>query len=223
MDALQGALPFNPTGIQGSANADGRDELGQDAFLELMIAQFRNQDPFEPMTNGDFLSQLAQFGSVSGIQELQDSFSSLAGAISSDQALQASTLVGHEILAYSEFGAHSAERPLRGAIELQGSVSQMDIEITDSSGQLVRTVSLGPQDAGLVNFEWDGVTLDGEEAAEGVYQINTRVLRGSRTETLPTLIRAEVESVSLGSDGRGIRLNTYGQGSLLFSQVDRIL
>ena len=41
--------------------------LQQEAFLELMIAQFRNQDPFKPMENGDFLGQLAQFGTVSGI------------------------------------------------------------------------------------------------------------------------------------------------------------
>lgn len=222
MNEIEG-LQFLNAGSQATTQGPARDELGQEAFLELMIAQFRNQDPFEPMTNGEFLGQLAQFGTVSGIQELQDSFGGLSQAINSDQALQASNLVGHRVLATSDLGFHSEERPLSGAIELQGSVSQFDVEITDVSGALVRTISLGPQDAGLIHFDWDGITLDGEQAANGVYQVTTRVQRGSSTETLPTLIQAEVESVSLGRDGRGIRLNTFGQGTLLFSQIDRIL
>ena len=87
-----------------------RDELGQDEFLTLMIAQFKNQDPFEPMTNGDFLGQLAQFSTVSGISELQTSFDTLAGAISGEQALQAGSLVGKDILTQSEFAIHDQGR-----------------------------------------------------------------------------------------------------------------
>ena len=47
-----------------------RDSLGQEDFLTLMITQFRNQDPFEPMDNGQFLGQLAQFSTVNGIDSL---------------------------------------------------------------------------------------------------------------------------------------------------------
>ena len=64
-------------------------DLGQEDFLTLMISQFRNQDPFEPMDNGDFLGQLAQFGTVNGIEQLNSAFAGLAGSIQSDQALQA--------------------------------------------------------------------------------------------------------------------------------------
>ena len=39
---------------------ESRDNLGQDDFLTLMITQFQNQDPFEPMDNGEFLGQLAR-------------------------------------------------------------------------------------------------------------------------------------------------------------------
>ena len=37
--------------------AKARDELGQQDFLTLMISQFQNQDPFEPMDNGEFLGR----------------------------------------------------------------------------------------------------------------------------------------------------------------------
>ncbi len=63
-----------------------RDDLGQEDFLTLMITQFRNQDPFEPMDNGEFLGQLAQFGTVNGIEQLNSSFAGLQGSIQSEQA-----------------------------------------------------------------------------------------------------------------------------------------
>ncbi len=200
-----------------------RDELGQEQFLELMIAQFRNQDPFEPMTNGDFLGQLAQFSTVSGVQDLQTSFNTLADAISGEQALQAGSLVGKDILSQSEFAEHSAADPLRGVIELDGAARSVEIDLISSNGELVRTLSLGDRGAGTTEFEWDGLTADGDEASPGSYQLVVRVQRGDFVETVPALIRSRVDSVSLGNDGRGIRVNTTNAGSLLFNQIDRIL
>jgi hypothetical protein len=54
------------------------EELGQEEFLRLMMTQLRNQDPFKPMESGEFLGQLAQFGTVTGLGELQQSFEGLA-------------------------------------------------------------------------------------------------------------------------------------------------
>ena len=63
-----------------AANKDEpKDELGQDEFLKLMTTQLQNQDPFAPMDNGDFIAQMAQFSSVSGINQLNDTMGSMAG------------------------------------------------------------------------------------------------------------------------------------------------
>ena len=73
------------------------DELGQADFLQLMTAQLEAQDPLKPQESGEFLTQLAQFGTVNGIQELQKSFTGLSNSLLSLQALQASTLVGRTV------------------------------------------------------------------------------------------------------------------------------
>jgi flagellar basal-body rod modification protein FlgD len=72
--------------------APKKKSLGQDQFLKLMTTQMTHQDPTKPMQNGEFLSQMAQFGTVSGIQDLQQSFKDFAASIGSDQALQAAKL-----------------------------------------------------------------------------------------------------------------------------------
>lgn len=49
-------------------------DLGQGDFLKLMVTQLNNQDPMKPMESGDFLGQMAQFSTVTGIDGLNTSF-----------------------------------------------------------------------------------------------------------------------------------------------------
>lgn len=200
-----------------------RDELGQEDFLTLMITQFRNQDPFEPMDNGDFLGQLAQFGTVNGIAQLNSAFSGLTSSIQSEQALQAANLIGHTVLASADIGYLPDGGHISGAVELDSSASNIQIDISDTSGQLVQQLELGESQPGLARFEWDGRDMNGNPVVEGHYQITTRIIRGSNTESAETLLEANIESVSLGRYGQGLILNLLGGDLLSLSQVRRIL
>jgi flagellar basal-body rod modification protein FlgD len=91
-------------------------ELGQEQFLSLMITQLKNQDPFKPMESGEFLGQLAQFGTVSGLAGLQTSFDSLATSLVSNQALQAASLVGRSALVASSAITIGAGQSVEGAV-----------------------------------------------------------------------------------------------------------
>ena len=55
-----------------------KDQLGQSDFLKLMTTQLQNQDPFAPMDNGDFIAQMAQFSTVTGIQEMNGSLGKIS-------------------------------------------------------------------------------------------------------------------------------------------------
>jgi flagellar basal-body rod modification protein FlgD len=198
------------------------NELGQEDFMTLMIAQFRNQDPFEPMDNGEFLGQLAQFGAVDGIDRLNTSFSGLRDSIYSDQALQAANLVGHEVLARSDTAYLPESGNLSGAIELAASAQNVQVDILGPAGQLVQRLELGEQPPGLVRFDWNGLSDELEEAPAGDYRIEARVIRGSSIEGVETLVNARVDSVSLGGPA-GLTLNVAGGQTLTMNQIRRIL
>jgi len=200
-----------------------RGELGQEDFLTLMITQFQNQDPFEPMDNGEFLGQLAQFSTVSGIETLNNSFSGLAGSVQDNQALQAAGLVGHSVLAVTNIGHLDDTGFLNGAIELESSASDIQIDITDSSGELVQRLSLGQHASGLVKFSWDGTTSTGQRADSGHYQVSARVIRGTNTESAATVIEANIESVTLGQLGGAMSLNLAGGQSIPLAQIYQII
>ncbi len=198
------------------------DELGQSDFLKLMITQFENQDPFEPMDNGQFLGQLAQFSTVSGIDSLNSGFAGLEGALRDEQALQAANLVGRTVVAESDVASFDGSAPVSGAIDLTAAAGDVQIDITDSTGQLVQQLSLGRQAAGNVAFTWDGRNADGELVDAGTYSLSARAVRGQNVESVPTLLEARVDSVTLGRFGGGMTLNLTGGGSLSLSQIYRI-
>jgi len=202
---------------------ESNGDLGQEDFLKLMVTQFQNQDPFEPLDNGDFLGQLAQFSTVNGITSLNDSFAGLAGSLQGEQVLQAANLVGHTVLASNDIGFLPTDGSIAGAVELRSSASNVQVEITDANGQLVQRLELGQQAPGMSRFEWDGRNADGDRALEGQYLVTTRVLRGTQVESAETLLESEIESVSLGRFGQGMTLNLPGGTTMSLAQVRRII
>ena len=200
---------------------DEKNRLGQEDFLKLMVAQLRNQDPLKPMENGDFLAQMAQFGTVSGINDLQKSFASLSESLVSNQALQAASLVGRDVMAATGAGVLGESEGLRGLVELPESTQSLVLNITDASGRLVRRLELGTQAAGEVPFQWDGFGDDGKRAAPGTYYITAEARYGDRTEAVETLTANRVDAVMLGQGG--IVVSLAGAGEIDFNEIRRIL
>lgn len=200
-----------------------RDQLGQEDFLTLMISQFRNQDPFEPMDNGDFLGQLAQFGTVNGIEQLNSAFSGLSSSIQSEQVLQAANLVGRSVLAQAESSYLAEGGTVSGSVVLPSSASSVQVEITDAGGQPVRRLDIGSHEAGLAEFGWDGRDDSGELLPAGHYTVTARATHGTSVESVETYMQATIESVNLGQYGQGMTLNVAGGHELSVNQIRRIL
>ncbi len=205
---------------QTSTNSN--NELGQDAFMRLMLAQMQNQDPLSPMENGQFIAQLAQFQSVSGINDLSTSFSDFVTSMQSNQALQASALVGRQVLVDSNTAALSDTGAVNGAAILPASTTNMNVYVYDSSGQLVRTINMGEQSAGEIEFSWDGMDGSGNRLPAGQYDFKVEAAYEGENYELASAFYSTVESVVLGG-GNGITLNVTGQGEVPMSIVSKIM
>lgn len=196
--------------------------LGQDEFLKLMTTQLQNQDPMKPMENGDFLAQIAQFSTVQGIGDLNDNFSALSASLVSNQALQATNLVGHQVLAPTGVAALQSGGTIRGSVELPSASGDVVVNVLDQSGQVVRRLELGSQAAGSVDFQWDGLKNDGQYAGAGNYFLSAEASIDGQYQTVDTLLVSDVRSVTLSNSG-GLLLDLDGIGALDFSEVRQIL
>ena len=218
---LFASLGLSSSDDTASRSTNKANELGLNTFLKLMVTQLNNQDPFKPMENGDFLAQIAQFGSVTGLEQLNQNFESLASSITSGQALQAGSLVGREVLAPVDTGYLMPGSSLRGQVDLEQSSPQVTLRVTDQVGQLVREMPLGTAPSGKLNFSWDGIDDGGEAVPPGLYSIHVEAIQNDRAVDLQTQMFSRVESVNL-SGGNGLMLNLEGLGPVSFNNVQQI-
>lgn len=220
LESLQ-AGGTNTTAYNRTANTrSDATSLGQDDFLALMMEQLQNQDPFNPTDNTQFISQMAQLTSVSGISEMNSNLAALTSSMYSTQMLDASSLIGKDVLIDSNVVPLPAEGEVSGRITLPSSTSAVDLEVLAPSGEVLAKLALGPQSAGDVEFEWNGEGLNGQRLPPGNYEIRAQYMNGGSVEAVGTQVRSPVESVSLSY---GVpALNIDGLGSFALSEVQQI-
>ncbi|HBG50441.1 MAG TPA: hypothetical protein DDW89_01315 [Gammaproteobacteria bacterium] len=218
------AIPTNSTidslglSVAQKSTASTQGELGQDDFLLLMTTQLRNQDPTQPMDNGAFLGQLAQFSTVSGIQEMQAGFADLANSLYTNQALLGSSLVGRKVLIPATTVTLAEQGTIQGQLPADAGPDTR-IRILDAAGQPVRTLAPTRTENGM-SFTWDGLDANGERLAPGDYRVET--VGTARNYAPGIALEMEVSSVSLGRTGQALRLNLANGQSVELTQVQQI-
>jgi len=200
--------------------ADTSNTLGQTEFLKLMTAQLKNQDPNQPMDNGQFLGQMAQFSTVNSMNEMLTELKSLSGQMAAGRLLSSGSLIGRSALAEGNFGALPANGTLDGSVRLTEPSDQTIINIRNASGQVIDTMKLGPAVAGDYPFSWDGVMSDGQYAPPGRYQVEVNVSRAGASTAVKPMIYVPIASVSM--NGQNIMLNLLSGTQLPLEQVTTI-
>lgn len=190
-----------------------------DRFLKLLVTQLKNQDPMNPMDNAQVTSQLAQMSTVEGITKLNESMASLTGLYRSSQVIQGATLVGRQVLAEGDVLALNAVGAVGGA-DLAGKADSVKVKVLDASGAVLRTLDLGPQDAGLVRFVWDGKDASGNALALGDYRFAVEAGAAGEKVAATTYALGSVQSVALNDSGMEAEIS--GLGVRAFAQIKQI-
>ena len=136
------------------ASAASSQVLTQDDFLQMLIAQLQNQDPLNPLSGTDFAAQLAQFSSLDQLTKINTQLSSLASTLSSTNNSQVVSLIGDEVVANgNSITVSGASTTL--AYNLSQNAQQGTIQIYDSNGTLVNTLTFGQQQSGNNTVNWN--------------------------------------------------------------------
>lgn len=83
--------------LQSATDPRGRQDLGQNEFLTLLVTQLKNQDPLNPMDNEAFVAQLAQFSTVSGVTKSADTLSRIEALFASGGQASAASWIGRTV------------------------------------------------------------------------------------------------------------------------------
>ncbi|MFK8028212.1 MAG: flagellar hook assembly protein FlgD [Gammaproteobacteria bacterium] len=196
-------------------------ELGQEDFLQLIVAQIQNQDPFEPVENGAFIGQLAQFGTVDGVNNLNESFAEFSQGFNSNQALNAAGLIGKSVQVEGNQISVKEGEPVTAYVDSNNQAGTAEVQITNAAGVVVKTQQVSLVNSGLNSFIWNGLDEQGNQVPEGNYYLSATVLAGDDEVTLPTTVDTKVQSVNLARSS-AIELGLQTGDTILFNDVQKI-
>lgn len=216
---LSAITAASATPVTAAKSTSSNTEGGQDYFLKLLVAQMNNQDPLNPLDSAQMTSQLAQLNTVQGINNVAAKLDSLLSANVTAQSMQATALVGHTVMAPGT-SLTLANGQAIGGINLASAADHVTVSIKDASGTVVHTADLGSNDAGLVDFAWDGSTDSGAAAAPGHYTFSVAATASGTKVVADTMSTGVVSSVTPGATGASLAVN--GLGSFALGQVKQI-
>lgn len=209
------AAIFEKLGISQKSDAQKAksDTLGQSDFLKLMTTQLQNQDPFAPMDNGDFIAQMAQFSTVTGIQEINNSIGKLVEEFDQARIATASNLLGHSVLVPGSVGTPDENGELHGVLDLPESTISTQLRYLNAeTGEALHFEELGPKPAGLIGFAWTEIAQELLDEHVRI-KIEATIDTGAGPEQLSPSIYSKVISASVGSgDTKQVLLNVEDFG-----------
>ena len=186
----------------GTSGAEGLSTM----FLELLVAQISHQNPLDPMDGTQYVSQLAEFANVESLQSLKiDSGKNLA-LQSSQQALQATALIGTQVDVAAETIVLEQAGQVKGALNLGVEADSIELRLYNAEGKLMQQQTLPYSGIGTLRFAFD-------EQGAGGYYVQADAYINGQPKPLTTLLSGEVERVSVGSNKDDIILQVNGLGN----------
>lgn len=160
------------TQAQGSQTS--KSELGKQDFMRLLISQIQNQDPLNPQDSSEFVAQLAQFSGLEQMVQMNQRLDSLAVSSSASTGTAVTSLIGKTVVAQGDQVDLTEQGDVDLKFDLPVDAKDLEVTITDESGKVVRTISLGDRDNGENVYSWNGCDDDGNRLSAGTYSFGVK-------------------------------------------------
>ena len=196
---------------------ENKSTLGQEDFLKLMTTQLQNQDPFAPMENGDFIAQMAQFSTVTGITEMGNEMKALNDKLDSFRIATASQYLGHSVLVPGNVVRANGNDNIDGVIDVPNATTKLQVFFQKENGEILEQLDLGSQSRGLVGFSWENIPEEIKNNNEKVFI--SAFLGDNPDQALATSVFSKVMGTS--TENNEIKLEVDGYGLIDASKAVR--
>lgn len=210
----------NSAANQLAASSSSAAEL-QNSFLTMLVTQMSNQDPLNPMDNSQLTSQLAQISTVSGMQTMNATLSQLLAQVSASRAMDSAALIGHTVMVPGKDVTVSGGAPTKFGIDLPATADAVTVDVLDKDGNVVRTIDMKGQTAGVHDVTWDGKNNAGGVVPDGQYTFRVNATADGKTVQPVALVYGKVQAIS--GDANGVLVDIGSGRTANIDDVRRIL
>ena len=174
-------------------------DLGKNDFLNLLVAQLKNQDPLKPMDSSSFVAELAQFSQLEQSSNTNTLLQQGLDAQSANRQYSLLPLVGRDV---SVAGAviQLGTTPATLNYSLGADAASVSLSILNASDQIVRAETLGKQGAGAQQVTWDGQDQNGTTMPPGIYTYAIKAL-DAQNQAVPVTTTSRLTVTGIRVEG----------------------
>ncbi len=196
MDALSAAIPSHLMADPAKDLPKSKNAMGKEDFMKLLMTQLQNQDPLKPMEHQEFAAQLAQFGSLEQLTNIQKGIEGLHTGLGEGSKLSALSMIGKKVQAIGnnidlvegqeismKYSSKEGVQPFKAAIYTEG-------------GKVVREIDLAKAEG--TEIKWDGKDQEGKTLPSGKYTFRVQgVDKSGQAQELGTELSGRVTGVEM--------------------------
>ena len=172
-------MAITSTGLNAATNQEvvasnavaNKTALGKDDFMTLLLVQLQNQDPTEPMDSEKILTQTSQLASLEATTNTNKALENLTNALGSSQQFATISAIGKTADLGSNAIGHDKGSETSFEVYFPDVIQSGNIEILDIDGNIIGTMPVEENNAGVYQFDWNGNLSNGSAAESGVYYV----------------------------------------------------
>lgn len=202
-----------------TSTAVDKSALSKDDFLKLLLLELKYQDPTAPMDSEKILSQTSQLATLESAENTNKALETLASSLSSSMQYQGISAIGK--MADTGSNAIVKEKDTSATFEIYfpEKVASGNVNILDSAGKVLRSISIGETEAGTAQYKWDGKDNGGTALKEGIYYVESTYTKTDGTSATARVGRYPIESIKFDSGKTYAKL---GSSYVDFSTIKEI-
>ena len=155
-----------------TSSTNPKGTLGKDDFMKLLLTELQYQDPTAPMDTEKILAQTSQLATLESSDNTKTALENLTKMLGTSQQFSTISAIGKTADLGNDAISLDKDSSANFEVYFPKDVKQGSIEITDTSGNVVKTLDVGTNTAGVYKFTWDGKNQSGQMAKEGIYHVN---------------------------------------------------
>jgi len=191
--------------------------MNKDDFMKLLVAQLKYQDPLKPQDATAMLDQLSQLTLVEQSYNTNTALQNLLTSQNNSATMSSVSFIGKDVKANGNAIPFDGTSAASMQFNLSAAVDSAQIDISDSNGNVVRTISATALNQGDSAVSWDGRDSNGNLLSAGAYTFSVKgTTAGGSTVIATTYTAGRIDGVSLVD---GTPLLTIGAATISLSDV----
>lgn len=190
--------------------AVGDANLDKDAFMKLMLAQMKNQDPMNPTNSSEMAAQLAQFSGVEQMSNINSTLTEMRDSMKPSSNFQALSFIGKSVSGdSSKIIRAKGDTTHEFNFSLPDNAKEVSIKIRNSNGDIVREAKVAGAKQGSNSWVWNGLTENGKAANAGEYQVLVEAnTEAGKKLTVKTDFEGQITGVNYTAEGPVLLVGT---------------